>query len=195
MFAPSKESKARANGKNKWGRSKIFCQAQSQHRRKVTLTPISHNFSFLTMISIDGVVSPVGTGTGSAHRNLITQLPAIAAEFPEVANAHLGTINLELQVPVIVLAPDHRTLPIQWKPGYPAEIFDLLRVEVEAPIGTEKVKCWFYIAHFSPHRQTPHIHEVLGPKLPVEVGSRCRVHINRSCGQLPHASYPTLLIV
>src|SRR3984893_11856047 len=107
-------------------------------------------------MSIDGIVS---NGTGTAHQNLVLQLPAIAAEFPEVANAHRGTINLQLTLPVFVLAPDHRTRPIQWQPpGNPPEIFDLLRVEIEAPVGAVRVACWLYIAHFSPHRHTPHIH-------------------------------------
>ena len=145
------------------------------------------------MITIEGTVT---NGLGTAHQNLMTQLPQIVTEFPEIAGVHLGTINLQLNIPLVVIAPDHRTRPIQWMPaGNPPETFDLLRIEIEAPVNTQRVGAWLYIAHFSPHRQTPHVHEVLGPKLPVTLGTKCRLHIDRAAGQLPHPAYPAVLIL
>src|SRR5262245_57395458 len=87
-------------------------------------------------------------GLGVAGNTISAQLPYVAAEFPEVANCYPHTLNLELKVPLIVAVPDHRTHPIAWEAGSPAtEVFDILRVELEAPIGSAPVPAWLYVAH------------------------------------------------
>jgi hypothetical protein len=103
-------------------------------------------------------------GTGTAHLNLRSQLPLIAPEFPEVADCHPGTINLLLDQGLLVVRPDHRTRPIPWHPNFgEGERFDLLRIEVEAPSGADRMKGWLYIPHGSPHRQNLRYHELLLP--------------------------------
>jgi hypothetical protein len=92
-------------------------------------------------------------GTGTATPNLATQLPLIAKEFPEVAACHHGTINLNLDSPLFVIAPDHRTKPIHWNDkDFPdGEVFDWLRIRIEAPGGSQPGGCVaVYPAWFNP---------------------------------------------
>lgn len=145
------------------------------------------------MIWIEGTCCE---GLRAAAGNLSVQLPVIAAEFPEVANCHRGTINLQLDFPLLVLVPDHRTKPIPWHPGFGAgEVFDLLRIELEAPAGAVSVPAWLYIPHGSLHRQHMQHHEVLAPKLPIRYGDRCRIGIARNAVQVPYVTYPTIIVI
>ena len=130
-----------------------------------------------------------------ATSNLAIQLPMIATEFPEIADCHLGTINLLLDTPLLVLTPDHRTRPIPWSPEFdPGEIFDFLRIVLEAPVNAAPVPAWLYIAHWSPHRADLRVHEVLAPKMPVRYGDRCRIGIKRDVKQMPYGTYPIILV-
>ena len=90
----------------------------------------------------------------------------VSKDFPEVADCHPGTINLELECPLEVTQPDHRTAPLAWTPsGRTTEVFDLLRIELEfGPLPT-RVPAWLYVAHASPHRGTPTVHEVITQQL------------------------------
>jgi hypothetical protein len=136
-------------------------------------------------------------GLKAAHENLAKQLPLIAKEFPEIADCHHGTINVHLTVPLFVVAPDHRSEPIPWdNTNFPnGEVFDLLRIQFEAPVDTKPVTAWFYIPHGSPARRTPYIHEVLAPKLDVPDKAQCRIRINRSAVQIPYSLFPAVIIV
>jgi hypothetical protein len=133
----------------------------------------------------------------AAHGNLAVQLPLIAAEFPEVAACHYGTINVELAVPLFVIAPDHRTQAIHWNDaGFPnGEVFDLLRIQFEAPLDAGPVNAWLYIPQGSPHRRTPCIHEVIAPHLNIAAGVQCRIRINRNAVQLPYSLFPAVIVI
>jgi hypothetical protein len=146
------------------------------------------------LLVIPGVRVP---GQGMAHHNLATQLPLIAVEFPELAGCHAGTINLELQFPLVVIAPDHRTRPIHWddKHFQNGEVFDFLRIQFEAS-GTKPVDAWLYIPHASPHRSTPRVHEVIAPQLlAIPAGAQCIVRIDRNAAQLPYPSFPAAIVL
>jgi len=146
------------------------------------------------VITIQGVRRP---GLNAAHDNLAIQLPLIAQEFPEIADCHLGTINIELPVPLFVVAPDHRSQPIHWdNVGFPdGEVFDLLRIQFEAPLGAALVMAWLYIPHGSPARRTPCIHEVLAAKLEIPAEAECKIMINRNAIQLPNGMFPAFVII
>lgn len=117
-------------------------------------------------------------GLGVATGTLARQLPLISEEFPEVAGCYAGTINLEFSVPVAVVRPDHRTAPLAWTPsGRTTEIFDLLRIELEFSHLTERIPAWLYIAHSSPHRRTPTIHEAIAPRINLNGATHCRLHL------------------
>jgi hypothetical protein len=145
------------------------------------------------LFTVDGIRQ---AGLGAASGNLAIQLPLIAQEFPEIANCHPGTINLELNCPLLVLAPDHRTRAIFWDKSFPdGEVFDLLRIEFEAPVGASSVQAWLYIPHGSPHRRKPRIHEVIAPKLTLQPGIQCRIRVNRNAVQLPYSQWPMIVVI
>lgn len=145
------------------------------------------------MITIEGVRC---RGLNAAHRNLQKQLPPIVAEFPEIAHCYHGTINVRLDVPLLVLTPDHRSHPIHWDDvEFPnGEVFDFLRIDFEAPLDAKPVRAWLYIPHGSKARWTPNIHEVLAPELSISADARCRVEINRTCIQLPYRWFPAVVV-
>ena|SRR5258705_51902 len=145
------------------------------------------------MTTIQGMVRK---GSGTASRNLDTQLPLIAREFPEIVECHRGTINLELDNPVVVVSPDHRTNRIDWDPHHaPGEVFDLVRVCLEAPLGAAAVPGWLYVAHHSDHRRNLRMHEVIAEKVSVTEGTRCAIHLNRECVTLPYRNFPVVVII
>lgn len=141
-------------------------------------------------------------GTKSAHENLVTQLPLIANTFAEMRDCHCGTINLELEHGLVVEQPDHRTPPLAWHPLHsaPGEVFDILRIKLEAPLGAPALDAWLYVAHHSPHRRKPRYHEVVTrseiPGLRDEI--ECRIHIDRAelrRIELPYRELRTILFV
>lgn len=118
---------------------------------------------------------------GEATKNLRTQLPLIANTFPEVAIAHAGTINILLDQGLLVKKPDHVTPRLNWHPAHaPGEIFHLLRIQLELPIGGPFVSAWLYIPQNSPHRKNIRLHEVLAPWIAIgKAPQRARIHIDR----------------
>ena len=145
------------------------------------------------LIKIKGVRRP---GGGCATGNLAIQLPEIAKEFPEIAQCHLGTINLELEYPLLVITPDHRTQPIRWLGSTSqGEIFDLLRIKIEAPTGAEPEAAWLYIAHWSYHRPNPKVHEVIARKLDILEDAQCQIIIDRQSIDLPYSQWQAKLII
>lgn len=120
------------------------------------------------------------SGLGVANETLSRQLPLISKYFPEVNSCYRGTINLEVECPLIVTTPDYRTEPLAWTPsGKTTEVFDLLRIELELQTDqkTRRVPAWLYIAHSSPHRRTPTIHEVIAKPLNLTDVVSCRIHL------------------
>ncbi|HEJ4787285.1 TPA: glycosyltransferase family 9 protein [Pseudomonas aeruginosa] len=120
-------------------------------------------------------------GLGVAQGTLARQLPLISKDFPEVADCHPGTINLELECPLEVAQPDHRTAPLAWTPsGRTTEVFDLVRIDLEfGPLPT-RVPAWLYVAHASPHRGTPTVHEVIAQQLNLSEVRECQIHLRAS---------------
>ena len=145
------------------------------------------------MIEITGMHIP---GGGGASQNLPRQLPLIAKYVPEVLKCRHGTINLRLPFSLFVLLPDVRTPRINWEhPSHPnGEVFDLLEIMIEAPKGTKPERGWIYVAHDSPHRATPDIHEIIAPDLATKVNSQCLVRIAQEFVDLPpylHRHFPS----
>jgi hypothetical protein len=142
------------------------------------------------------ITGHIRKGIGAAKQRLAYQLPYITKEFPEVAVCHYGSINLELEVPLLVLSSDHRTKPIAWLPGKPnTEVFDLVRIEFEAPCDASAVPAWLYIPHGSPHRRKLRIYEVITTKLNLASVKLCRIKINHPTLQLPLPLFPLVVVV
>jgi hypothetical protein len=141
------------------------------------------------------IIGHIRSGLGKASGFLVHQLPHIEKEFSEVAACRRGSINVELDVPLLVLVPDHRTKPIAWMPGSPfKEVFDLLRIELEAPPDAPPLPAWLYIPHGSPHRRTLKIHEIITTPLDLTGVKSCRIKIKRSTFQLPWHQYPIVVV-
>lgn len=130
---------------------------------------------------IHSLKARVVPGLGVAHRTIARQLPLISQGFPEVVDCYHGTINMELECPIEVTRPDHRTAPLAWTPsGRTTEVFDLVRIELEfGPLPT-RVPAWLYVAHASPHRGTPTVHEVITRQLNLSEVSECLIHLRAS---------------
>jgi len=133
------------------------------------------------------------SGFGIATQTLKQQLPLMAVEFPEIADCHFGTINIALDSSLIVLHPDHRTKAIEWAPGR-FEVFDLVRIGLEVPYGGIPRPAWLYVAHDSPHRATPHVHEVIGPRIDFGSSREIGIIIHRQCTRLAYQAQPTYVV-
>jgi len=133
-------------------------------------------------------------GEGNASRVLKKQLPLITQQFPEVAACHPGTINVRFEWPLIVARPDFRTGPIDWKPGA-QEIFDLVRVKLEAPLGKPSRDAWLYVAHRSQHRKDLAAHEIIAPRLELGGVEKLGVAITRQCERLSYRHNPLILVL
>jgi len=132
------------------------------------VVPTSHRADRLSLRA--QIVPGLGVATGTLAR----QLPLIAQDFPEVADCFPGTLNLKLELPLEVTRPDHRTSPLAWTPsGRTREVFDLLRIELEFAHFPARL----YVAHCSPHRATPTLHEVIAPQLAIGDVRQCRIHL------------------
>lgn len=135
---------------------------------------------------------PPGIG---ASATLPKQLPLISAHFPQIANAHPGTINVDLELPLLVLGGyDHRTAPLQWDNNWaPGEVFDLVCIEFE--VGGKRGPAWLYIAHGSPHRRDMRSHEVITPaKLQILRGEMCVLHIDKAHVVMPYPESPLVVL-
>ena len=120
-------------------------------------------------------------GLGIGTETVAAQMPLLVRTFPEITHCFLGTINVELQQPLVVERPDHQTGDITWLfNGSPVtERFGFLRIVFEAPPGGSRVPAWLYIASGSPHRQTRRIHEVLAPRLDIPSQCDCVIAFDR----------------
>ncbi len=88
---------------------------------------------------------------------------------------------MELECPLEVTQPDHRTPPLAWTPsGRTTEVFDLVRIELEFGSLPTRVPAWLYVAHLSPHRDTPTVHEVITQQLNLSDASECQIHLRAS---------------
>ena len=130
---------------------------------------------------------------GGGARTLSLQLPLLAREVPALAACHAGTLNLQLAVPLIVARPDHRTRSITWEPGE-QEVFDLLRIELEVPFEGARHPAWLYIAHQSPHRATPRVHEVIAPYIDLQAHTELAVVLQQPCMLLPYGPNLTCVV-
>ncbi|MBA1210462.1 MULTISPECIES: glycosyltransferase family 9 protein [Pseudomonas] len=127
-----------------------------------------------TLILDADIISGLGVATGTLAR----QLPLISRSFPEVAECHPGTLNLQLSRPLRLIHPHHRSKPLAWTPsGRTREVFDLLRIELEFDHFAQRVPAWLYVAHGSPHRQNLMVHEVIATRLELAGAKRCRMHL------------------
>jgi hypothetical protein len=136
------------------------------------------------MIAIDGIVV---RGLGAAANTLRLQWSHLVQHFPEIRDCHRATINVRLNVPILVVSPDGAAPPIAWVETRPdfIEGFSFLRIDLQCPLDAERVNAWIYIPHRSPHRFNLNTVEIITRELTgTLVGEPCRVHLLRATGYI-----------
>lgn len=179
--------------------TRLIISRQDVQSYKLTGAKNMNQFSSLAVVEavrmLDLICAPVQLrttvaarlirGIGAANGTLYRQLPLISVSFPEVAECHPGTINLQLETTLHVRVPDHRTRPIAWTPsGRTREVFDLVRVELELAVTGRCFPAWLYVAHASPHRGTPTIHELIARPIDLAGEMDLRLHIRSSAVEI-----------
>lgn len=103
------------------------------------------------------VPGTIRKGCGFAAGCLTLQFPHVIKEFPEIRECHMGTINVVLDISLIVVAPDYRTQRIAWDPSRPEiiEDFGFLRIQFEHPSSGQSAPAWIYISSGSPYPALP----------------------------------------
>lgn len=127
---------------------------------------------------------------GTARNNLVTQIPQIARGFPSIQALHPATINVRFEPKIIVAGWDHRTAPIRWAPDQPnGEVFDLVWVRLLFSALGAQVRALMYVAHWSPHRNDPHMHEFLAETFVqgLQHGMSVAMECSRPFIELPYA--------
>jgi len=75
-----------------------------------------------------------------------------------------------------------------------ADRFDLLRIELEVPFEGARHPAWLYIAHQSPHRATPRVHEVIAPYIDLQAHTELAVVLQQPCVLLPYGPNLTCVV-
>ncbi len=172
VYSPYIPAQCRSKGQKDMNAFSLETLLGSLHEL-LTMTPENN-----CVLSLKAKVVP---GLGVAKGTLARQLPLISQSFPEVANCYPGTINLELEFPIEVVRPDHRTAPLAWTPsGRTTEVFDLVRAELEFDHLSARVPAWLYVAHSSPHRCTPTAHEMIAQQINLRNVRECRLYLRAS---------------
>ena len=133
------------------------------------------------------------TWTNSAKANLVTQVPLIAATFPEVTRYYPATVNVRFGPMLVVAGVDHRTPPLTWKPvgedGNTGEVFDFVRCRLAFErLGVTHASL-LVVSHWSLHRLDPHKHEFLvdGYVDGLEDGDAVVLTCDRPAVELPYS--------
>jgi len=102
------------------------------------------------------------------------QVPEVVKTFPEISEFYAGTLNVQLDQPLVVVRSDHTARAL-------GEVIDIVCVQLEVK---EKMHSgWLWVAKTSPLRKTPDVHEFVlpKPKIDIQDGEQCIVHIGREC--------------
>ena len=126
-------------------------------------------------ITLDGTIMQ---GLGAASRITVRARWGYFMQYsPEITNAHIGTINVQLDRPLWVNKPHYTCPPIQWDQHLAAEIFTFHRIEFEClPAEVRKKtgsrrkanprhKAWIYMAHNSPYYRDLFLFEITTVRL------------------------------
>jgi hypothetical protein len=141
------------------------------------------------MPPVPGLLSQIGTG--SARNNLAMQWDGLTRYVPELRECHQGTINVDLQVPVLILNLHKAVPPFEWQTGQ-SEGFGFLEIQFEWPIGAERLRAWVYLPQYSPHRYNMKFAEVVTthiPELPQRhqlagANRQCHLHFSQALGYI-----------
>jgi CTP-dependent riboflavin kinase len=128
-------------------------------------------------IAINGKVI---SGLGVATVLIGMQKDLLRPYFPQIDTCQIGTINVDLSMPLQVRLPDIVTPPVRWNPSQPGgERFGITHVEIELS-GEARQEAWLYTPEHSPHRFNSYLAEIIAePLVGIHVGRSCTIHIDR----------------
>lgn len=122
----------------------------------------------------------VQKGLGESRNTVKEQMPFFRECFPEVGDCVEATINILLEKPLVILAPDFTTEPLPWHPALKVvkggEVFKFLRVILTID-GQPPETAWVYKAQFSPYHDNPFYIEVLAPKINFTGECGCTIEV------------------
>ena len=125
-------------------------------------------------------------GLGESKNTVREQLPFFRSCFPEVGDCKEGTINILLDKPLVILAPDFTTAPLPWHPAFKivkgGEVFKFLRIKLTVD-GCAPVNAWIYKAQFSPYHDNPWYIEVLAPAIGFTGTPACSIEVLSKCNE------------
>jgi hypothetical protein len=133
-------------------------------------------------------------GWGTAHKAIALQKKYLSEFYQDLFKFHLGTINVQLDDPLIITQFDMSTPPIKWHPNVDTDRFSFLRVglQLDLPGFGAPVDAVIYHAAASPHpaaaspdQRDPRFIEIMTHKLHIVHDSRCSIHVNRPSERLP----------
>jgi hypothetical protein len=126
------------------------------------------------------IAGKITSGLGAATGTLGMQRDLLRPYFPQIDTCQIGTINVDLLMPLQVHLPDIVTPPLRWHPSHPAgERFGITRVDIELS-GEARQEAWLYTPEHSPHRFNSYLAEIIAePLVGIHVGRPCKIHIDR----------------
>lgn len=123
-------------------------------------------------------------GIGESANTVREQMPFFAKCFPEVTKCKPATINILLEKPLVILAPDFTTEPLPWHPAFKiikgGEVFKFLRIKLKVD-DCDEVDAYIYKAQFSPYHDSPYYIEVLAPEINIKGTPNCRISVAGNC--------------
>lgn len=132
-------------------------------------------------ISIKGKIQK---GIGESANTVREQMPFFKECFPEVTKCKSATINILLEKPLVILAPDFTTEPLPWHPAFKiikgGEVFKFLRIKLKVD-NCEEVSAYIYKAQFSPYHDSPYYIEVLAPEINFTGTPDCQIIVPNNC--------------
>jgi hypothetical protein len=127
------------------------------------------------------------SGYGAAQSNMAKQLPLfrqipdLIRLLPIIATCHPGTINIQLDQPLLVPLQhaDFVTQDVTWAPApHPPERFAFLEIEFECPRDSSRQAALIFIPFRSPHFDDLYVHEVIAPFIrAAATAAPCRIRI------------------
>ncbi len=105
-------------------------------------------------------------GTKGAAPSIEKQKPFLQPYIPEISLLKSGTINVELESPLLIATYDVETPSIEWEPNR-WEKFRIVRAAIQLCVPTfgDPVPCLLYYAEKSPYYYNPRFVEVVTKKL------------------------------
>lgn len=113
------------------------------------------------------------------------QKPFFKKYLPDIENYYEGTINLLLEAPLVIHAPDIETEPIEWAEGF-VEKFGFLRIKFETIPSKDSMPldALIYIPYRSPHYPNPFYKEILAPRINLSGIEYCNIIIDKKMREM-----------